>query len=309
MNKEEQYILLSKLFGACLDMVQGAGGNISIKNGDTILIKASGFTMANTTDGDGYVLCDLHALRKKFEQKDIHMESTVLHGRGKPSMETFFHLLPANYIVHIHPTSMLNLLCRDDLRTITDIFPDALCIPYVEPGFELAEVIHKVYDGQRLIFLQNHGVIFLDNDLDSLISLIDNTFQTIKQIQPSHRISDIGYIYSRYLLNTKQYIKPSFLIPSPCRLPRIKSYTPDLHLFVANDFEKKVHLHNGYYYLYGPTKESVENFEQIFASYFLCHFQDECVQIPLEQTRSLEKNPLEKVRLTVFKQDGTSKSE
>lgn len=302
MNKEEQYILLSKLFGACLDMVQGTGGNISIKNGDRILVKSSGFSLANTRDGEGYVVCDLAALSKKFEDKDISMEATVLHGKGKPSMETFFHLLPAQYIVHLHPTSILNLLCQENMKELASTFSDALFIPYIEPGLELGEILHKLYEGQRLIFLQNHGIIFLEDQIETLVDLIDTTFKILHNLQPSQRISDISYLYSKYLENKNQYIKPSFLIPGPCRVPRVQSFTPDLHLFVVSDFEKKVSVQKGFYYLHGDTKESVENLEQIFASYFLCHFNQGCVEIPLEKTESLEKNPLEKVRMNLFKQ-------
>ena len=34
-----EYLHLSKLFGACIDYVQATGGNISVKDGDRIIIK------------------------------------------------------------------------------------------------------------------------------------------------------------------------------------------------------------------------------------------------------------------------------
>ena len=52
-NEEKDYILLNKLFGACLDMVQGTGGNISVKEehlfgSDLCYIKSSGVALSNT---------------------------------------------------------------------------------------------------------------------------------------------------------------------------------------------------------------------------------------------------------------------
>ena len=296
---EKEYIQLSKLFGACLDMVQGKGGNISIKDSSTLIIKQSGFIMSDTDDNKGYLLCDLKKIQEKFLAKDENLLSCVVSGHGRPSMETFFHSLPPKYIVHVHPTSFMKYLCQDDLSFLLKLYPHALCIPYVQPGYDLSEVIQKVYEGQSLIFLKNHGVIFLEESLDSLLHLIFTTFDRLAQELPFLRISDLRYIYEA--VSKGMYRKPSYLLPSPCRIPQVYSYTPDYHLFLSN-FDSHVTIQHGEYYITGNSKDEVELFEQMFRSYLLCSFDISCNTIPLTQTHQLEQNPLEQQRVMVSKQ-------
>jgi ribulose-5-phosphate 4-epimerase/fuculose-1-phosphate aldolase len=299
MNKElQEYLLLCKLFGAPLDFVQGTGGNISVKKQNTLYIKQSGFQLSDTKENEGYVLCDLDKITKRFYEKNQEIKDTVLQGNGQPSMETFFHLLPFDYIVHIHPTFLLNLLCQDTLAQLQNLFPQALCIPYVEPGIELAEVIHNTYSGQQLIFLQNHGVIFLERDIDSLVGLAYTVFSKLERIVPSAKKSDLAFIYEFYKQKPSGYMKPSYLIPKEFDIFSVKSYTPDYHLFLKN---ASVVKHNDLYYVLGNSKAHVENSEQMCASYALCMFDAQSQEIPTDATVTLETNPLEKERLSVFK--------
>jgi ribulose-5-phosphate 4-epimerase/fuculose-1-phosphate aldolase len=296
---EQNYILLCKLFGACLDLVQGTGGNISAKDGNQIYIKKSGFALSDTKLKEGYVICNIQKLHQKFQDRSEAITDTVVWGEGRPSMETFFHLLPYQYIVHLHPTFLLNHLCQETLSLLQNVFPDSLCIPYVQPGIELGEVIHTAYANQKVIFLQNHGVIFLENDMDNLISLISSVFIKFQTISSPHRKTDVQFIYSYYKQNPNGYMKPSFIIPPEYSTCKIKSYTPDFHLFLKD--QQSIQLHNKIFYVFGDSKGFVENSEQMHASFFLCHFRPSCKEIPTEATIVLQNNPLEQDRLHRFK--------
>lgn len=273
-------------------MVQGKGGNISVKDGNLLIVKQSGFCMDQTKEGVGYLHCDLEKIREKFAEQDENLLSTVVKGQGRPSMETFFHSLPPKYIVHLHPTSCMNLLCQPDLRELQRLFPGSLCLPYVQPGYELSELLHKLWTGQQVVFLQNHGVIFLAETLDLLIDTIQETFSHL----PAKQKSDISFLYMLYLRNQTMHYKPSFLIP--CVVPHVKSLTPDYHLFLANQDQGTILSYKGMVYLRGSSKESVDLLEQMYASYFLCHFDSLCHEIPVERAEELEQNPLEKERLS-----------
>jgi ribulose-5-phosphate 4-epimerase/fuculose-1-phosphate aldolase len=298
MTKLEEYILLCKLFGASLDMVQGTGGNISVKEHNRLYIKRSGFQLSDTSEDEGYVVCDMNKLTKQFQQRNEEIKDTVLEGEGRPSMEAFFHLLPFPYIVHIHPTFLMNLLCQYTLAGLQTLFPNSLYIPYIQPGIELAEAIHKVYSGQQLIFLKNHGIIFLETSVDAIVSLAHTTFMTLANILPLQRQSDIDFLYTFYKENPTGYIKSSFLIPNGYDSSCIKSYTPDYHLFLK---KPSVQMHKGIYYVHGYSKAHVENSEQMHASYALCMFDSNCQTISTEAIQTLEINPLEKERLSLFK--------
>ena len=75
--------------------------------------------------------------------------------------------LEAAFVVHLHPTLVNGLMCsKDAAETCAKLFPDALYIPYTDPGYTLFK---KVYDkikeyrkghgnDPKVIFLQNHGI-------------------------------------------------------------------------------------------------------------------------------------------------------
>jgi rhamnose utilization protein RhaD (predicted bifunctional aldolase and dehydrogenase) len=60
---------MCKLIGPWTDWIQGPGGNFSIKNDSSVLVKQSGFCIANTTEKNGWVLCCLKSLVEA-----IHLE-------------------------------------------------------------------------------------------------------------------------------------------------------------------------------------------------------------------------------------------
>ena len=105
MNKcIEEYIELCRVIGPCLDLVQTNGGNISIKFENNIIIKESGFAMANTSYKNGYVLCSIDAVWKQFNEKDENCSPCIIEKYSEtstPSIELFFHLLPKKLVLLI----------------------------------------------------------------------------------------------------------------------------------------------------------------------------------------------------------------
>ena len=82
-------------------------GNVSIRDGDTMLIKASGSTLETMTDED-LVRCNLDGNALEDEKK-------------KPSMEVSFHawILKSfpeiKCVCHTHPTNTNKILCSGDI--------------------------------------------------------------------------------------------------------------------------------------------------------------------------------------------------
>jgi len=181
----EDYIYLCKLFGGCYDLVQTNGGNISVKDDTKIIIKKSGFKMIETQINKGYVICDINKIRLQMELNDENLQNTIIQGEDKatPSIETFFHLLPKKYVVHLHPTFLLHILClkswKEDLQHMNLPF-NYLCIDYCKPGIELSNSIFEHYNDQNVIFLQNHGLILCDNSIDNIVDLCVQINRSIK---------------------------------------------------------------------------------------------------------------------------------
>lgn len=307
-----EYIYLSKLFGACVDYVQATGGNISVKTDHEIIIKKSGFPMAETSLGKGYVICSLDSLK----DKKLSVESSILSGDlpGKPSMELFFHLLPAKYIIHIHPTVLMRDLCSYNFGRLRGLFTSALFVPYFQPGHTLGDYIFKHYSSEHLIFLENHGVIFLADSISEILQEIHSTFELY-----SRSFSDILFIHSLYsTLGREGFIKPSYLLPRHLASSIIHRYTPDFHLFLGpavwvfneetlEDYKQKwdklpvIAFYNNMYYILGSTSKSAEFIEQMFFSYINANFESTCIQIEKKQQETLETDPNEKERLVLFK--------
>ena len=109
----QAYVRLCNLFGSSTDLVQGSGGNFSVKTTTHIQIKSSGTLLADTTTTSGFVICSLAKLHELLENDSIQTRDAVVGGDAQkaPSMEDFFHLIPKKWVIHIHPTFLLGKLC------------------------------------------------------------------------------------------------------------------------------------------------------------------------------------------------------
>lgn len=321
-----EYIHLSKLFGGCIDYVQATGGNISVKDGDRIIIKKSGFAMSETTIDKGYIICSLEKLQTVFNSGNDEVTSSILSGDlpGRPSMEVFFHMLPCKYIVHIHPTAFMKHLCSPTFGRLKTIFKDELFIPYLQPGRPLAEAIFREYSSQQIIFLANHGVIFLGDSLETLVKNIQNAFLKISASRSSNLLLLHSLLSISNELQESIYVKSSFLLSDECRIPtKIRRLTPDFHLFLGDDVLQiiditllkeqlitykqlqttfpRILFYDNMHYIIASSVKSVDYIEQMYYSYVESYFYANAVEIPEDHQKKLEEDPKEKERLLLFK--------
>jgi rhamnose utilization protein RhaD (predicted bifunctional aldolase and dehydrogenase)/NAD(P)-dependent dehydrogenase (short-subunit alcohol dehydrogenase family) len=175
---------LSRFYGSDPSIVLAGGGNTSCKVGNRLYVKTSGTSLA-TIAPDGFVMMDrdqlddlanatldVDAERREAEFKDRIAAARCEPERGqRPSVEVLLHhLLPDTYVVHSHATIANTLTChRDGQRLAEEIFGDAvLWLPYVDPGFILAQSLKQALADQRsnsgttavkAILMANHGLI------------------------------------------------------------------------------------------------------------------------------------------------------
>ena len=148
----DQLVRLSHLIGQDTRLVQPGGGNTSLKDGDTLLVKGSG-TDLRTIGRDGFTrlsLSRLAALRQADSMSDVEMMrfmASCMVGEGPaPSVETPLHaLLPYKVIAHTHdvPTmSLTNIRDAEAERLVGELFEGRIVyVPYVRPGFPLAKAV------------------------------------------------------------------------------------------------------------------------------------------------------------------------
>jgi ribulose-5-phosphate 4-epimerase/fuculose-1-phosphate aldolase len=179
--------------------IQGPGGNVSIKVGNTLYIKPSGYRIDQINEIEGLAQVDIQKFKQSWpniaqsqtdEKEKLYsqklQESSLLSGQAgtttacklRPSMETGFHvLLNHKYVVHVH--SLRSILLADyywnnpeDLKKELSI---ALSVPVnlihvlepVMPGARLTQVISD-HPEAKVILLKNHGLILSTDDIGFL---------------------------------------------------------------------------------------------------------------------------------------------
>ncbi len=177
---------ISQFAGRDLLLAQGAGGNTSIKTAkaERVLIKASGFRLADVTESSGYLDLDLPAVREIMDEPALadlspgaaHDETVRRLGKLlpttsslRPSMETGFHLLLNRVVLHTHPVYLNAFSCSEDGReAFEDVCGEKTAwVDYATPGLPLARAVaescteYRALNGclPHLIVLANHGLI------------------------------------------------------------------------------------------------------------------------------------------------------
>ena len=158
-----EFLNLCKWSSVDPSLVQGKGGNISVKSRSGLIIKSSGCRIADININYGFCLCKLPAEFPKFRD-ELKYETTVLNsvhgGFGRPSMETGFHAVMSDrVVVHTHPIHLNAILCSKEARSIISVlFSDIPYhfVKYCRPGMNLS---NEITNNHHIVFLENHGLI------------------------------------------------------------------------------------------------------------------------------------------------------
>lgn len=173
MTRSPEYdalLSLSARIGADPALVQGAGGNTSIKEEGTLWIKASGLWLRDALTRDLMVPVALELLLDALRREDPSTEKPqafVIENKNagglRPSIETTMHaLLAPKVVVHVH--------CVDTIAHAVQADGEALVaerlaglpyafVPYARPGLPLTQAIMRRIDaGTRILVLGNHGL-------------------------------------------------------------------------------------------------------------------------------------------------------
>lgn len=154
----KDYQDLCKIFGNILD-APSKGGNISIKNDEYFIIKASG--------GDLKKEHKISIFKNNVNSFSYYKDYSV--DIVKPSMEIKMHMVFKNkYVAHYHPVYILPYLCTKEYK-----FENYKAIDFVLPGNDLYEALSKSYSYQErgVVLLRNHGVVIYADQIQDIIEL------------------------------------------------------------------------------------------------------------------------------------------
>lgn len=203
MNDSEaiaEFARISVKFGGDASMVQGAGGNTSVKLSDhAMAVKASGGRLKQMTATSGWVKVPVIIMRdliargpavQTFDQKvDDQLVAAIDQateclwpGAIKASIEASMHALFGKFVVHLHPVELNAVLTAKGGRALLDeiLGPNHyLWIEVVPPGYYLGRAIYEAVSGDLtkltpLVFLASHGVIAHGEDARSVERSLDD---------------------------------------------------------------------------------------------------------------------------------------
>lgn len=208
----QDFIQISKYAGMRNDLAQAGGGNTSVKLDDNImLVKSSGFQLADVSEEKGYTKVDYRLIVDYFrenvkaggesvltEEAGKELLAKAQREGGRASIETFLHAVTGKYTLHSHPTLVNILTAReggmDALRTL---FPEAVFVPYRKPGAALAEAYYKLFRERQakgqdvsVIFLANHGLVVSG---DTAQCVIEGTEEVLHKIAVYLQVSYEAY--------------------------------------------------------------------------------------------------------------------
>ncbi len=193
---------LSHEFGTT-DYVRGGGGNTSVKNHDTLWVKPSGTTLSGLAP-ETFVALDrkkisaLYSVRPPEDSAareqmiaKIMADAVLSAGSGRASVEAPLHnLLKAVFVIHNHPALVNGMTCaKNGAKVCEELFPNAIWLDYVNPGYTLCMHIHKKIAGYTekfgkepsVIFLKNHGVFVAGDTKQEIRGMFREIFNKLAE--------------------------------------------------------------------------------------------------------------------------------
>jgi rhamnose utilization protein RhaD (predicted bifunctional aldolase and dehydrogenase) len=156
---------VSARVGGNILLVQGAGGNTSIKQQDVLWVKASGAWLAEAEQREIFVPVDLPGALRALEQGDEKMPVADPAAKLRPSIETSLHaLLPHRVVLHVHAVNTIAWAAcvgveEEIARRLQGL--GWARVPYRRPGLPLSRVVAEATARRKpdVLILGNHGLL------------------------------------------------------------------------------------------------------------------------------------------------------
>ncbi len=179
-------IRISNIVGKDPALVQGGGGNTSVKTADGkyMYIKASGTALKDMNTAQGWrrmcldsvlaIIQDRSITKLQTQTREVEVVNRLLlacddnvTSGARPSVEAHLHGLLDKCVIHLHPSVVSAYLnAKDGKARLEKLFRDEkaqpLWVPYVNPGYTLARTIQRLVAGYREQFRRMPRILFLD---------------------------------------------------------------------------------------------------------------------------------------------------
>lgn len=169
---------MSARVGSDINLVQGAGGNTSIKQDGVLWVKASGAWLSEAGKRDIFVPVDLPGALHALEQGTEKMPVADPRATLRPSIETSLHaLLPHRVVLHVHAVNAIAWACCIGVETELAQRLQGLAwarVPYCRPGLPLSRLVAEVAAQRKpdVLILGNHGLLVGAEDCATAEALV-----------------------------------------------------------------------------------------------------------------------------------------
>jgi rhamnose utilization protein RhaD (predicted bifunctional aldolase and dehydrogenase) len=209
---------ISFAVGNNIELIQGAGGNTSIKDDSVIWVKASGFWLSEAKKTNIFLKLNLDIskdlIAKDNEDYSSALMTESLNSNLRPSIETSLHvLMPFRFVIHLHSINVISYAVLNNCSALlaeklVDI--NWILIPYARPGLPLAKMLIKLNAFKyEVLILENHGIVICGNsrvEVEQLISLVeDRLFRPTR-----NKINFKKKLKLKNLLKSSQYKLPKY---------------------------------------------------------------------------------------------------
>jgi rhamnose utilization protein RhaD (predicted bifunctional aldolase and dehydrogenase) len=187
-------IRISNITGKNPALIQGGGGNTSVKtqDGRFMYIKASGTELKDMNTHAGWcklrlapvlaIIKDKSIIKLGIQARETKVVKRLLlacddkvSAGARPSIEAHLHAMLGKCVIHLHPVAVLSFACaRNGKAELEKLFKDfkirisnfefslpPLWVPYTHPGFTLAKKITKLVVDYQNQFGRKPAVLFL----------------------------------------------------------------------------------------------------------------------------------------------------
>ena len=220
-----ELIRISNETGGDPSLVQGGGGNTSVKtpDGKYMYIKASGTALKDMNQKQGWRRMRLEPVLAILKDKSLpKMDASTREPRvvnmlldacddniktiARPSVEAHLHACLNTCVIHLHPSAAgayhnaKNGRAKLE-RMFKDETPPMLWVPYTDPGYMLAKRIARLVDGYQdkfgkkpsILFLEKHGLFITSKTASGALRLVRNVmkrcYSRLKQPRPGSAIT------------------------------------------------------------------------------------------------------------------------
>jgi rhamnose utilization protein RhaD (predicted bifunctional aldolase and dehydrogenase) len=179
----QDLITLAASLGRDRLVVQGPGGNISLKQDGVMWVKASGTWMMEADSRSILIPVDFTAVLDGLAAGDPACETCSSFVRNdltrsalRPSIETTLHaVMPQNVVVHVHCIETISIACLSNAaerlaRSLQGL--NWTFVPYIRPGASLGRaMVEHMRSGTNIVVLGKHGLVVAGDTVDEAAQL------------------------------------------------------------------------------------------------------------------------------------------